>query len=77
MKKLLPVLALILLLPSCGLFTEAHKIDAKEIQPLVNDILTRHDAYVMADPNLLLLEKETYLSSSKILRDTIEEAAVH
>lgn len=73
-RRIAPLL-LLLLLPSCGLFSGDTKVDAAEILPSLRAVVERHDAYIQADGTLDAFQKETRLLQSKALLDTVTEAA--
>ncbi len=49
-------------------------ITVDAIDDSVQDIVTRHDAYVNADASLSAVEKRTYLRSSELLLRVLKEA---
>ena len=61
------VLALLLLVGCVGL-------DPVLIEPGVNNVCERHDAYVRADTTLPDPEKQAYLLETELLRKVVSEA---
>ena len=65
-------LCLLVVAPSCR--GPAGGINPHALQGTLPKVLDRHDAYVVADPTLDELSKETYLASTAKLRDVLAAA---
>jgi len=61
-----------LTLTGCG----RSMISAESIEQPVRNITERHDAYVENDDSLSDVERRTYLRSSEILNDLVDQALV-
>lgn len=71
-KVALLLMVALICLPGCGLFDTGIRPEA--IEDTAKDITTRHDKYVTEDGTLSDLERRTYLRSSELLLEVIEEA---
>ncbi len=71
MKRLIPLILFSSLLIGCQ---PSQTIDAKAMNGVARPVLDRHDAYVNADTALLPVQKETYLRSSILVRDLLDES---
>lgn len=49
-------------------------IDAKALNGVVRPVLERHDEYVEKDSSLQQVERDTYLRSSELVRQLVDEA---
>lgn len=61
----------LLMLASCA---PKNSIDADAFDGVLDPVLDRHDAYVVADEDLDPAERDTFLISSDLLRAAVEEA---
>lgn len=65
-------LCMLVVAPSCR--GPAGGINPHALQGTLPKVLDRHDAYVIADPTLDEISKETYLASTAKLRDVLAAA---
>jgi hypothetical protein len=64
-------LALLVGLSGC---CEQGMVRAGALDPVFQAVRARHDAYVTADPKLSAADKATFLRSSKLIQDVLDEA---
>lgn len=68
--SILATVGLLAALAGCS----SNTIRVEAIRDPIRFVADRHDAYVRADESLSDLERETYIRTSRLLRELIEEA---
>lgn len=69
MKRILAIVALVAVLPSC----KVGMLSADLIDGSLRGIADRHDAYVQVDPGLTDLERKVFLRDTEIVRRILDE----
>ncbi len=70
MRRIFVALAVVLALGACS----ASSIQVEAIEGSVTDVVTRHQAYVTADPALDATHRAAYLRTGELLLQVLAEA---